>query len=288
MKSWLNPLRCGLALAALGIMCRVNTGSAGELSTSAPRPTALSRNPFVWDAMLKESKVEGMGKLVSFRFWVTNSSSTNASILLTETSCDCTVAQLPSQPWLFKAGESASLETKLNITGKFGRLTNWIGVLTSHGPQRLTVIADIPFTPAPFNTSARERDRMIAQADRQAVFRDGCAACHALPTLGRMGEPLFATACAICHISDHRAAMVPDLASLKQATNSVYWRDWIMHGKAGSLMPAFAKSEGGMLDTNQIESLVEYLVKVYPFKSGSSATHRANSPAANPTPAARQ
>jgi hypothetical protein len=29
-------------------------------------------------------------------------------------------------------------------------------------------------------------------------------------------------------------------------------------------MPAFAKSEGGILDTNQVESLVEYLVKKFP------------------------
>ena len=29
-------------------------------------------------------------------------------------------------------------------------------------------------------------------------------------------------------------------------------------------MPAFAKSAGGILDTNQVESLVEFLVQTYP------------------------
>src|SRR5688572_21111858 len=151
MKSWLRTLHGGAVLAGLAIICRVNAVPEGESSTNALVPTALPQNPFVWDSMLKQAKVDGMGKLVPFTFWVTNTSSTNASILLTETSCDCTVAQLPSQPWLFKAGERAPLVARLNITGKFGRVTNWVGVLTSHGPQMLTVIADIPSTPAPFN-----------------------------------------------------------------------------------------------------------------------------------------
>ena len=104
------------------------------------------------------------------------------------------------------------------------------------------------------------------------MFSGSCAACHALPTVGLAGEHLFAKACAICHISTHRAEMVPDLAALKSATGPDYWRGWIMHGKEGTLMPAFAKSSGGILDTNQIESLVEFLVKKYPASLRESAS----------------
>ena len=72
---------------------------------------------------------------------------------------------------------------------------------------------DIPLTPAPFNVMPRQRDLMAAQKDRQAVFRGNCAACHALPAVGRTGDALFAKACAICHISDHRAEIdIADLA----------------------------------------------------------------------------
>jgi mono/diheme cytochrome c family protein len=107
---------------------------------------------------------------------------------------------------------------------------------------------------------------MAAKADRQAVFRGHCAACHTWPAAQRTGESLFQKACGICHISEDRANFVPDLTALKHPTDANFWRDWIVHGKPGTLMPAFAIAEGGILDTNQVESLVDYLVKNYPSK----------------------
>jgi mono/diheme cytochrome c family protein len=59
---------------------------------------------------------------------------------------------------------------------------------------------------------------------------------------------------------------VPDLFAIKHPTDAAFWREMITHGKPGSLMPAFALSDGGILDTNQIESLVEYAMKKYPSK----------------------
>lgn len=233
---------------------------AEESGTSA---SAEKANPLVWDATLKRQKLEGMGKLASFTFWVTNVSSSNASIFSTDTSCDCTVAELPSKPWLLKPGEFGALQARLNITGKFGVVTNHIGVMTSHGAQLLTVVVEIPLTPAPFNVSAREKDQAVARADRQAVFRNECAACHSAPAAGFHGETLFAKACGICHESSQRAAFVPDLAKVKTG-GADYWRDWITHGKTNSLMPAFAEAEGGILDASQIESLVSLLVKKFP------------------------
>ncbi|HTD68269.1 MAG TPA: DUF1573 domain-containing protein [Candidatus Limnocylindria bacterium] len=229
--------------------------------------SVISTNPFVWDAMEKFAKTPEMNRNVSFTFWVTNTSAAEASIIHTESSCDCTVAKLPSRPWILQPGQSGPLDVKMNLMGRHGRVTKEIYVGTSHGGQVLTVNADIPLSPAPFNVSARQRDMMAAQKDRQAVFGGSCAACHALPTVGRTGEALFTKACAICHISTHRAEMVPDLAALKQSTTAEYWRTWIAQGKEGTLMPAFAQSAGGILDTNQIESLVEFLVKKYPSKN---------------------
>jgi len=223
-------------------------------------------HPLVWDAYQKSAKMTGMNQTTNFVFWVTNVSNIEASILSTESSCDCTVAKLPAQPWVVKPGEAGSLDVKMNLMGRHGRVSKVIQVTTSHGPQYLMVSADIPLTPAPFNTSARQRDQMMAQKDRQTVFRGSCAACHALPTVGHTGESLFTKACAICHVSNHRAEMVPDLAALTGATTPDYWRRWITVGKEGSLMPAFAQSQGGILDTDQIESLVEFLGKAYPAK----------------------
>jgi mono/diheme cytochrome c family protein len=234
--------------------------------TASSRPKAVS-NPLVWDSTSKRLKMDGMGKLAEFTFWVTNTAPTDASILRTETSCDCTVADLPSQPWVLRPGESGSFKARLNITGKFGLVTNEIGLVTTHGPQVLTVVAEIPLTPAPFNIPVRERDRMVAQRDRQAVFSNtSCAVCHAVPAAGKTGAALFAAACGICHDSGRRAEVVPDLTALNKATDADYWRTWITEGKDGTLMPAFARSSGGILDTNQIETLVDYLSTDARFK----------------------
>jgi mono/diheme cytochrome c family protein len=238
----------------------------GRAQEASPRP-APPAHPLVWDAPLKRLKMEGMARMAEFTFWVTNASSTNVTVFRTETTCDCTAADLPPLPWDLKPGDSGSLKARINTTGKFGWVTNRIGLVTSHGPQILTVVAEIPVTPAPFNVPARERDRMIAQADRQAVFRNtSCAACHALPALGKTGAELFATACAICHGSERRAEMVPDLTALDKPTDAAYWREWITRGKTNSLMPAFAQAEGGILNDAQIESPVEYLTTNEPFK----------------------
>ena len=104
-----------------------------------------------------------------------------------------------------------------------------------------------------------------AKVDRQAVFKGDCAACHRKNVLGQFGQPLFAATCAICHEANPRASMVPDLRHLTDATgkpiptNEEFWRAWITVGKADTLMPAFAISQGGPLNDIQIVSLAAYL-----------------------------
>jgi mono/diheme cytochrome c family protein len=236
-----------------------------EISPASTPPTNL--NPLVWDALEKSADLPTMTNLAYFTFWVTNNSSAEATILSTETSCDCTVVEATKiLPWHLAPGDGGPLNVRLNTRGKFGLVTKTITVHSSHGAQMLTIHAKIPLTPAPSNVSVRKQDMMAGQADRQAVFRGSCAVCHTLPAAGQIGEMLFVKACGICHTAEHRAEMVPDLAALKHDTDAGYWLNWITLGKAGSLMPAFAQSEGGILDTNQIASLVEYLVKKYPQK----------------------
>jgi hypothetical protein len=52
---------------------------------------------------------------------------------------------------------------------------------------------------------------------------------------------------------------VPDLHALKTPTSLEFWRTWILHGKPGSLMPAFSTTEGGPLNDMQIATLAQYL-----------------------------
>jgi hypothetical protein len=56
-----------------------------------------------------------------------------------------------------------------------------------------------------------------------------------------------------------------DLAKLTVPTNEDFWRTWISYGKPGSVMPAFAKSQGGPLDDLQIASLAQFLNALHPY-----------------------
>ena len=246
--------------------------------TVQPAPIAES-NPLVWDAMEKSSSLPFMTNVTYFDFYVTNKSSASAMIFSNETSCDCTAATTVEHlPWELKPGDGGALNVLVNVKGKYGLVTKTVTVYTSQGTQTLTVNIDIPISPAPFNVSARLKEQMASQKDRQAVFGEHCAACHAWPAVGRTGESLFNSVCGICHTSEHRAQMVPDLAALNQETSADYWRRNISFGKTNSLMPAFAKTERGILDTNQIESLVAFLVKQYPSKKVAASVNAAAGP----------
>jgi mono/diheme cytochrome c family protein len=80
----------------------------------------------------------------------------------------------------------------------------------------------------------------------------------------KMGKDLYAAVCSVCHDAEHRASFVPDLHHLPEPTNPQFWKNWIASGKPGTLMPAFAASEGGILSDQQIASLVEYLTATIP------------------------
>ncbi len=117
----------------------------------------------------------------------------------------------------------------------------------------------------------RARGMAAAKVDRQAVFKDDCATCHAKPATGKYGQALYDAVCAICHEAEHRATMVPDLHNLKMPTNDEFWRTWIAHGKPGSLMPAFSTAEGGPLTDMQIASLAAYLDSAIPSHAAAAA-----------------
>jgi mono/diheme cytochrome c family protein len=106
-------------------------------------------------------------------------------------------------------------------------------------------------------------------ADRQAVFKGSCVTCHVEPARDaagheKMSKDLYVAVCGICHEAEHQASFVPNLHRLPEPTNAEFWKNWIMHGKPGTLMPAFAKTDGGILSEAQTESLVQYLTATIP------------------------
>jgi len=283
----MNCARAGLIFLASVVLALAAHGE-----TAIPITFSNAPSPLVWDAMEKTVDLPGMTNLAYFTFLVTNNSAAETTILATEAECECTVVDVRKNlPWKLGPGDGGPLNVRVNIRGRFGLFTKTITVHSTAGTQVLTVNMKIPLTPAAPNISIRQQDVLVAKADRQAVFQGRCAVCHVPAVVNMAPASLFQKACGICHAAEHRADFVPDLAALNREISADYWRTNIMFGKAGSVMPAFAKSAGGILETNQIESLVAYLVNEFPARGAASAqtsvpgnTNQQGAPLSAPSP----
>src|SRR5215468_863709 len=235
-----------------------------------PAASQIPDSILSWDAPEKDHTAKLGEAEALFTFNVTNVSKENVTIQSVSTSCGCTVAQLPSNPWILAPGSNGQLHATMNLAGKIGNITKTLTIHSDKGERMLMVRASIPTgvprgNPEPVAlVTQREANQKQAQADRQSVFRGDCASCHVEPAKGKTGQELYAAACGICHDSPQRANSVPDLRHLKHETNTAYWREWILHGKAGTMMPAFAQTEGGPLNDSEANTLADYLSTAIP------------------------
>jgi mono/diheme cytochrome c family protein len=250
----------------------VNAGV--PISTVTVPVTNIPKEPtLVFDSETKTYDAKPAEASAPFVFNLTNVWTNEIIIERCQTSCGCTVAQLPSQPWHIQAGTNGQIKVTVTLAGKPpGLITKTVTVYTSVGMRMLTVKVNNPPPPAQAAMSEEQRKKNQEQAmkDRQAVFHtvgtEDCAKCHVHNGDGKMGKELFAADCGICHDSPHKATGVPDLkaiAAVKQTTFD-YWRDWIKDGgKVGSMMPAFGQEHGGPLTEPQINSVAAYLAATY-------------------------
>ena len=229
-----------------------------------------------WDAERKEQTVPSGTPTANFTFNLTNVSDQVVIIESVRTSCGCTVASLPEQPWKIVPGTNGQISASMNLAGKTGTTVKTLTVTASGNLTKvLYVQATIlpPAAPAAAMTPMdREANQKLAIADRQAVFKGECANCHVVPAKGLFSQALYDKACGICHEAANRATMVANLHAIPQETNAEFWRNWIAHGKPGTLMPAFSLADGGILSDEQITSLVNYLVVAIPSKPGAVPT----------------
>lgn len=235
-------------------------GLAGARAAESGAPPPATPHPLAWDALEKTLEAKPGDDVADFEFSVRNTSGSPVEILDLQPSCGCTVAELPKSPWVLAPGETGSFKASADFSGKHGRFSKSIQVVTSAGPQVLQVHVIIPENDA----ARRARNLQLATADRQAVFRGDCASCHATPAAGRQGAELYAAACGICHAAEPRASMVPDLGIARAPRDAAYWRQWINAGREQTLMPAFAAEHGGPLTPAQIESLVAFALRHFP------------------------
>lgn len=252
------------------------TPAHASIAVPPPAPPPASNGPLpagilAFDNETKEYITKPGEFTATFVFNLTNVSPDEVTVTLVQTSCGCTTAQLPPMPWKIPAGGTGQIPVNMNVQGKSGVVFKTVTLHTDKGQKPLMVKTTIQ-QPDPNLMSAadRERNQLLAKADRQAIFKGDCARCHVEPVIGKFGKDLYTTACGVCHDAEHRATMVPDLHNLPNDTDAAYWKLMITLGKPNTLMAAWAQSQGGPLSDPQINSLVDYLVATMPAQGTNS------------------
>ena len=265
-----NTMFCGVVgafFAATGLLAADgNSTNVAVTSTPVYVPDTTHVNDplpdgvLAWNSPSQSTNAATDQESAHFVFSFTNVSSGSVSILNVHASCGCTQPELPPLPWTISAGGKGEFGVSVNLEGKPSPISKSVTVSTDKGSKDLFMqITVLPLVVPTLTDAERARGVEIAKADRQAVFKGDCASCHIPKIEGKYGKVLYDAVCANCHDNEHRAAMVPDLHNLKTPTNDEFWRTWIAHGKAGTLMPAFATAEGGPLNDMQIGNLAAYL-----------------------------
>lgn len=271
---------------------------AARPGTNTPplAPMLMKAGPatMVFDADSKEYTAREGETNVVFTFIVTNVSTNEITILRVQPSCGCSVAKVPPDPWKLAPGAHDKFEIHVDVRGKHGKLIKNVMITSTAGFKVLQTQVNLPPLSNPNAAQAvsalddRVRNIHLAMADRQAVFKNDCARCHAQPAAGKHGQALYYAVCAICHEAAHRASMVPDLARLNKPTDAAYWRQWVADGKPGTLMPAFSdKADRGPLSDEQIKSLVDYLLVRFPGAKTAAPAAPAPPAVIGPAPSAQ-
>ncbi len=298
-RSTFGPLWALICLAAVPLFAQ-NPAPPPPASAPAPVQAVPRRNgppaqpgatvpnvpALVFDAETKQYDAAPGEATAPFTFNLTNVWTNEVLIRSVRASCGCTTASLPASPWHLAPGESGQVKAQVKLAGKMGLITKTLTFDTSVGTRVVNLKVNIPPVPAA-GGSLSEMDRKAAlakaKADAQAVFKGDCAACHVARGRNTFGQDLYAADCGICHESSHRDSAVPDLHALKQATDLDYWKSIITLGKPHTMMPAFARAQGGPLTNLQITSLATYLNRTISHHFSTPMTNAASGPVSSAT-----
>jgi mono/diheme cytochrome c family protein len=251
------------------------------IGQNAPNPSPASSSPLkslAWHSMVLEGAPAAGEMTMTFTFTATNQSPNPITIQGTSVSCGCTKVVSETLPLKLVHKERTELSVQFDGRGRTGTVVKTILIETSVGPQLLMIKAHLPQKGQTPPNPERAKNQIEALANRQAVFQGKCATCHTTPSIGKSGSALYSVACGICHNAEHKASMVPDLATLKVPTSRAYWEHWVRNGKTNSLMPAFEKKQGGPLNESQITSLVDFLSSSKDFSSSTNSTEQTSAP----------
>jgi mono/diheme cytochrome c family protein len=299
MRLFLHGAFAGVFLAAAGLFAAESSSAVAAVasapvyvSNTEPLNEPMPDGVFAWASLTLATNVPDGTEQAHFDISFTNIATAASITLITNVadntkvaaitnapapvpvtifsvhpSCSCTVAELPPMPWTIQPRESGKFGATVSLEGRTGSLIKTVMVSTDKGYKELLLEITIEPPVIPVRTAAdRAHDLEIAKTNRQSIFKGDCASCHSKNVDGKYGKALYDAVCGICHDTDNRSPMVPDLKNLKTATNQDFWRVWIANSKAGTLMPAFSTTQSGPLSDIQIDTLATYLTATYPSK----------------------
>jgi mono/diheme cytochrome c family protein len=216
--------------------------------------TQSAHAALTWDSTNRwyNAKRGETNAILSFTF--ANSSTNDVVIRAVRSSCHCTDPRMPFPlPGTLPPDGTGRMEVNIDLRERNQPFKQTITVETSAGVDQLFLDIQTP------ELTQREKDRLAAFADRQAVFKGRCADCHWRPAIGKSLPDQVKVLCGTCHDSPKRAEMVPLLAAKAQGHDRAYWDQWVRRGKPGTFMPAFGKPWGGPLSDAELQALVDCL-----------------------------
>lgn len=238
-------------------------GGAYIMLTPGRKPVVVSiYEPPIISA---EKRVLDVGKVqtdskVHSEFLVYNIGGKRLRISKVETSCGCTLAKISKQA--ISPGDFTSIAVEMDTSLKIGPVR-----------KKITVLSNDPKRPALdlFLTGDVLPKKMVGHAqiqlhpkDKLVLFKGQCATCHVNAGVGKTGKALFQADCAMCHGAtaqgNHTAGPSLLNGDYENELYAQHAREIIAKGSPNSpQMPPFAKAQGGPLNDDEIDSLVQYL-----------------------------
>jgi len=159
--------RRSLAIAACGLLLVAAQLSYSQQPADVQKPPPLVHVPpaaaaatassidavLTWDSIVKDVTVSNGTPEAHFTFALTNISKEAITITSVSTSCGCTVAKLPEQPWKLEPGASGEIHATMNLSGKMGTVAKSLTVNSDKGTKGLIVRTTIQPAPTAANAT---------------------------------------------------------------------------------------------------------------------------------------
>jgi hypothetical protein len=138
---------CGLLVGAARLSYSQDTAAPVHAPPAIATPAPSIDTVLAFDATIKDVTVSNGTPEAQFSFALTNISKEAVTISGVTTSCGCTVAKLPEQPWKLEPGAHGEIHATMNLAGKSGTVAKSLTVNSDKGQKGLIVRTTIQAAP---------------------------------------------------------------------------------------------------------------------------------------------